>query len=83
MDFSSDNEDLLQIVSFFEGFFKGLLGKAFRLSNVVLGWCITAHDLVVDGGITAGRTLFEMIANFAMSRDVLRSAHPFDSGDLG
>jgi NAD(P)-dependent dehydrogenase (short-subunit alcohol dehydrogenase family) len=27
---------------------------------------VTAHDLVVDGGITAGRTQSEMMANFAM-----------------
>jgi NAD(P)-dependent dehydrogenase (short-subunit alcohol dehydrogenase family) len=36
---------------------------------------ITAHDLVVDGGITAGRTQSEMTANFAMFRKELRSAH--------
>lgn len=36
---------------------------------------ITAHDLVVDGGITAGRTQSEMMANFAAFQKELRSAH--------
>ena len=36
---------------------------------------ITAHDLVADGGITAGRTQSEMMANSAMFQEVLRSAH--------
>ena len=33
---------------------------------------ITAHDLVVDGGITAGRTQSEMIANFAIFQKELQ-----------
>jgi NAD(P)-dependent dehydrogenase (short-subunit alcohol dehydrogenase family) len=36
---------------------------------------ITAHDLVVDGGITAGRTQSETMAYFAMFQKELRSAH--------
>lgn len=44
---------------------------------------ITAHDLVVDGGITAGRTQSEMMTNFAMFEDVLRSAHPSDNPHEG
>jgi NAD(P)-dependent dehydrogenase (short-subunit alcohol dehydrogenase family) len=35
---------------------------------------ITAHDLVVDGGITAGRTHSEMMANFTIFEKELRSA---------
>lgn len=35
---------------------------------------VTAHDLVVDGGITAGRTQSEMMANFAMFQKELSSA---------
>ncbi len=31
---------------------------------------ITAHDLVVDGGITAGRTQSEMMANFAIFQEL-------------
>ena len=34
--------------------------------------CITAHDLLVDGGITAGRTQSEMMANFAIFQKELR-----------
>jgi NAD(P)-dependent dehydrogenase (short-subunit alcohol dehydrogenase family) len=36
---------------------------------------ITAHDLLVDGGITAGRTRSETMAYFAMFQKELRSAH--------
>jgi NAD(P)-dependent dehydrogenase (short-subunit alcohol dehydrogenase family) len=36
---------------------------------------ITAHDLVVDGGITAGRTQSEMMANFAIFQKQLGSEH--------
>lgn len=36
---------------------------------------ITAHDLLVDGGITAGRTQSETMAYFAMFQKELRSAH--------
>jgi len=35
---------------------------------------ITAHDLLVDGGITAGRTQSEMMAYFAMFEKEFRSA---------
>lgn len=35
---------------------------------------ITAHDLVVDGGITAGRTQSEMMANSALLENELGSA---------
>ena len=37
--------------------------------------CITAHDLLVDGGITAGRTQSEMMANFAIFQKELGSEH--------
>jgi NAD(P)-dependent dehydrogenase (short-subunit alcohol dehydrogenase family) len=36
---------------------------------------ITGHDLVVDGGITAGRTQSEMMANFAIFEKELQSPH--------
>lgn len=39
-------------------------------------WFITAHDLLVDGGITAGRTQSEMMDYFEMFREKLRPAHP-------
>ena len=35
---------------------------------------VTAHDLVVDGGITAGRTQSEMLANFGIFQKELDSA---------
>ena len=37
---------------------------------------VTAHDLLVDGGITAGRTQSETAAYFAMFQKEFRSAHP-------
>jgi NAD(P)-dependent dehydrogenase (short-subunit alcohol dehydrogenase family) len=36
---------------------------------------ITAQDVVVDGGLTAGRTQSEMMASFALFEKELRSAH--------
>lgn len=36
---------------------------------------ITAQDVVVDGGITAGRTQSEMVANFALFEKHLHSEH--------
>lgn len=36
---------------------------------------VTAHDLVVDGGITAGRTQSEMISNFGLFEKELDSAN--------
>jgi NAD(P)-dependent dehydrogenase (short-subunit alcohol dehydrogenase family) len=37
---------------------------------------VTAHDLVVDGGITAGRTQSEKMTYFTMFQEKLRPAHP-------
>jgi NAD(P)-dependent dehydrogenase (short-subunit alcohol dehydrogenase family) len=38
---------------------------------------VTAQDLVVDGGITVGRTQAEMMANFAVFQETLNSAPPW------
>lgn len=37
---------------------------------------VTAHDMVVDGGITAGRTQSEMLASFDIFQKAMHSAHP-------
>jgi NAD(P)-dependent dehydrogenase (short-subunit alcohol dehydrogenase family) len=37
---------------------------------------VTAHDMVVDGGISAGRTQSEMLASFDIFQSAMHSVHP-------